>query len=189
MKKKILILMVLTALAIPSLAEAPAGTLIDKKAAFMLLDSIGRMFHEMAMTGVGGQEKLEKGIQQFMSDSRKAMEQKQIDRVFFNRYARLLAIIKLVMAPDPGGILVPIIDREMGRFVGEVLGDDWKASGPAAIGQVADAIAYEIIDLQMYLENLELREKLRKDWDKKFSDVLPQKKEPARPVEAGPAIK
>lgn len=175
MRKKILGLILLTALAFPALAEDPGLTGLDKKTAYRLLDSVGLMFHEMAMTGVGGKEKLEKNIQQFMADARKAKEQKQIDRVFFNRYARLLAIIKLVMAPDPGGILVPIIDRELGRFVAEVLGDDWKGSGAAAIGQVADAIAYEIIDLQMYLDNLETREKLRKDWDNKFSDVLPKK--------------
>jgi hypothetical protein len=63
-----------------------------------------------------------------------------------------------------------------------VLGEDWKGSGAGAIGQVADAIAYEIIDLQMYLDNLEMREKLRKDWDKKFSDVLPKKKEAGAPI-------
>lgn len=175
MRKKILGLILLTALAFPALAEDPARAPIDKKTAYQLLDSIGLMFHEMAMTGVGGKEKLEKGIQQFMAEAKKAKEQQQIDRVFFNRYARLLAIIKLVMAPDPGGILVPIIDREMARFVAEVLGDDWKGSGAAAIGQVSDAIAYEIIDLQMYLDNLETRAKLRTDWDKKFSDVLPKK--------------
>ena len=175
MKKKIFGLILLTALTFPALAEDPARTPIDKKAAYRLLDSVTQMFHEMAMTGAGEKEKLEKGIQQFMSEAKNAKEQKQIDRVFFNRYARLLAIIKLVMAPDPGGILGPIVDRELGRFVAEVVGDDWKGSGAAAVGQVADAIAYEIIDLQMYLDNLQKREKLRKDWDEKFSDVLPKK--------------
>ena len=175
MIKKILGLILLIALIFPALAEDPARTPIDKKAASRLLDSIGQMFYEMAMTGVGDKDKLEKSIQQFMAEAKKAKEQQQIDRVFFNRYARLLAIIKLVMAPDPGGILGPIVDRELGRFVAEVVGDDWKGSGAAAVGQVADAIAYEIIDLQMYLDNLEKREKLRTDWDKKFSDVLPKK--------------
>jgi len=40
----------------------------------------------------------------------------------------------------------------------------------------------DLIDLQMYLDNLEMREKLRKDWDKKFSDLLPKKKEVSAPI-------
>ncbi len=182
MLRKILCVGILCILVLPVLAEDPAATPVDKKAGYALLDSIGQMFHEMAMTGAGSQEKLEKGILQFMADAKKAKEQKRIDPIFFQRYAHLLAIIKLIVAPDPGGILGSIIDRELNQFVGEVLGEDWKGSGAGAIGQVADAIAYEIIDLQMYLDNLEMREKLRKDWDKKFSDALPKKKEAGAPI-------
>ena len=89
----------------------------------------------------------------------------------------------MVMTPDPGGILTPVIDRELGQFVGNVLGEEWKGSGPGAIGQVANAIATEIIDLQMYMDNLEAREKLRQAWDDKFKDAAPPKKD-AGPVPA-----
>jgi hypothetical protein len=129
------------------------------------------------MTGSGGLDKLEKGIQQFMADAKKAKDQNQLNSVFFRRYAYLLAIIKMVMTPDPGGILTPVIDRELGQFVGNVLGEEWKGSGPGAIGQVANAIATEIIDLQMYMDNLEAREKLRQAWDDKFKDAAPPKKD------------
>jgi hypothetical protein len=179
MLKKVLCAVLLAALTIPALAADPTSPANDKKAAYALLDGIGQMFHQMAMTGSGGPEKLEKGIQQFMADAKKAKAQNQINPVFYRRYAYLLAVLKMVLAPDPGGILTPIIDRELNQFVGEVLGEEWKGKGPASIGQVADAIAYEIIDLQMYLDNLETREKLRKAWDEKFNDVLPAKKDAA----------
>ena len=160
-------------------AEAGVPAPLDKKPAYVLLDGLGQMFHQFAVTGTGGMDKLEKGIQQFMADAKKAKEQNQLNPVFYRRYAYLLAIIKMVMAPDPGGILSPVIDRELGQFVGNVLGEEWKGSGPGAIGQVANAIATEIIDLQMYMDNLEAREKLRKAWDDKFKDAAPSKKDPA----------
>jgi hypothetical protein len=178
MFRKIMCFAVFAALVVPVFAGNPDGAAMDKKAAYALLDGIGQMFHQMAMTGTGGVEKLEKGIQQFMADAKKAKDQNQINPVFYRRYARLLAIIKLVMAPDPGGILSPIIDRELGQFVGVVLGEEWKGGGKAgSIGLVANAIAEEIIDLQMYMDNLEVREKLRKAWDEKFNDAAPVKKD------------
>lgn len=76
-----------------------------------------------------------------------------------------------------GGILVPIIDRELELFVKDVLAEDFKSSGPEAIGQVANAIADEIINLHLYLDNLETKEKLRKAWDEKFSAAGEKKKD------------
>jgi hypothetical protein len=177
MFKKVLCAVLLASLTIPVFAADPVSPAIDKKPAYALLDGLGQMFHQFAMTGSGGLDKLEKGIQQFMADAKKAKDQNQLNSVFFRRYAYLLAIIKMVMTPDPGGILTPVIDRELGQFVGNVLGEEWKGSGPGAIGQVANAIATEIIDLQMYMDNLEAREKLRQAWDDKFKDAAPPKKD------------
>jgi hypothetical protein len=136
------------------------------------------MFHQMAATGTGWTEKLENGLQQFMTEAKKAKSQNQIDSVFYRRYSYLLAIIKMTARPDPGGILFPVIDHELGQFVGNVLGEEWKGSGPDAINQVLNAIVYEIVDLQMYADNIEVREKLRKTWDEKFIQAAPSKKGP-----------
>jgi hypothetical protein len=178
MIKKMLCAVLFAALTIPIFA-ADLVPAVDKKPAYALLDGLGLMFHQFAVTGTGGIDKLEKGIQQFMADAKKAKDQNQLNPVFFRRYANLLAVIKMVMAPDPGGILSPVIDRELRQFVGNVLGEEWKGSGPGAIGQVANAIAYEIVDLQMYVDNLEAREKLRQAWDDKFKDATPAKKDAA----------
>jgi hypothetical protein len=184
MLKKMLCTVLLAALTVPAFAADPTSPANDKKAAYTLLDGIGQMFHQMAATGAGVPATLEKDIQQFMADAKKAKAQNQIDPVFYRRYAYLLAVIKMVAAPDPGGILSPVLDRELGQFIGNVLGVEWKGSGPGAIGQVANAIATEIIDLQMYVDNLEAREKLRKAWDEKFLTPTPAKKD-AVPSPAG----
>ena len=189
MIRKLMYIVLLAAFVVPVFAEDQAVPAGDKKVGYALLDGIGQMFHQMAMTGSGGVGELEKGIQKFMADTKKARDLKQINPVFYRRYAHLLAVIKLVMGPDPGGILVPLIDRELSQFVGDVLGEDWKGTGSGAIGQVANAIAYEIIDLQMYLDNLEAREKLREAWDKKFTDATPAKKDTGSPVGDGAPIR
>ncbi len=191
MIRKLLCFALLAVLTIPVFADNQAAAAGDKKVAYALLDGIDQMFLQMAMTGPGpdGIGELEKGIQKSIAAAKKARDLKQINLVFYRRYARLLAVIKLVMGPDPGGILAPLIDRELSQFVGDVLGEDWKGSGPAAIGQVANAFAYEIIDLQMYLDNLEAREKLREAWDKKFTDATPKKKDPGTPPGDGAQIR
>lgn len=177
MMKKLLCLIVLAAVAMPVWAEDPVLPAIDKKAGSALLDSIARLFRDMAAQGAGTKDERLQRIEQFliqsMQEAKKAREQNQIDPVFYARYQRLLGIIKMTMAPDPGGILVPILDQELKRFVSEVLGEDYK--GPGAIGQVANAIADEIINLQLHLDNFETKAKLRKAFDDGFSLAAPKK--------------
>lgn len=180
MKNKMLTLIVLIVCAIPLLAEVPDPAAFDKKVGGALLDGIARVFHEMAASPTGTKEDRQKQIEDFlvasMGEAKKAKEQKQIDAVFFVRYQRVLGIIKLVMAPDPGGILVPIIDQELKRFVSEVLGEEFRGTGSGAIGQVANALADEMVNLRLYMDNVEVKAKLRKEFDEKFNDLVPEKK-------------
>jgi hypothetical protein len=177
MKNRLPALIVLAVLAVPLVAEIPDPAAFDKKVGGALLDGIARIFHEMA---VSGSKDTLKQIEDFligsMNEARKAKEQNQIDAVFLARYQRVLGIIKMVIAPDPGGILVPIIDQELKRFVTEVLGEEFKGTGPGAIGQVANAIADEMVNLRLYMDNVEMKAKLRKEFDEKFSDAAPAKK-------------
>ncbi len=171
MLKKAIGLLILALLAAPILAGEPGSSPVDKKVGYALIDGIGEMFHEMARSGSGGVGKVNTAVEKFMADARKAREQGQIDPVFFARYTRILAIIKIAVAPDPQGILVPMFDDELRRFVREVLGEDYRlrGSGPEAIGQLANAIADELINLHLYLDDIETKEKLRKAWDEKMS--------------------
>jgi hypothetical protein len=166
MLRKSICLSVLICLAVPLLAEDPSAVPVDKKVGYALLDALGQAFRQMAATGSGGVENMTRAVEGFMVDAKKARAENQIDAVFFARYGRILGIIKLVVAPDPSGILSHMIDQELRTFVYDILGEDWRDSGPGAINQVANSIADEIINLHLYLDNLEMREKLRKAWDK-----------------------
>jgi hypothetical protein len=144
-------------------ADEAAGA-APKKAGDALLDNYVQMFKEMAEGGTGGgPAALEKRLQAWAADARKAREKGEIDLYFLSWYQRILAMTKLFIAPDPGMLLKPVIDRELADFLMDTLGEEPAAgSGPAAIGQVAKALATEIINLQIYLDTLDKRAALTK---------------------------
>jgi len=179
MMKKFLCLSVLVALAIPVWAEDQVPPAIDKKVGAALMESMAQLFGRMAGQTVYTKEERLRAIEDFlvqsMQEAKNARNQNQIDSVFFVRYQRLLGIIRMATAPDPTGILVPILNQEIERFVYEVLGEEYKGTGPGAIGQVANAIADEMVNLQLHLDNFETKAKLRKAFDEKFSLIIPKK--------------
>lgn len=169
MLRKSFTIIVLILMAASWVSAAPAASPVDKTVGYALIDAIGRTFHEMAMAGSGGAEKVTKAVEGFMAEARTAKDKGQVDGVFFVRYARILGILKIAVAPDPEGILVPMFDDELRRFVREVLGEDYKGTGPEAIGQVANAVVNELLNLHLYLDDIETKEKLRKAWDEQMS--------------------
>lgn len=126
----------------------------------------------MAETGTGGREVLDKALEEMMDDAKKAKSAGSIDPLFFRRYHRLLAISKLFIIEDRQGILGPLISEEVGKFVEEVKGIKLDPN-ENPIGPVADALAEEVIDLHLYLENLPKKEKMKREFLEKFS---PKKK-------------
>jgi hypothetical protein len=135
---------------------------VDKQAGYSLLDKVISTFKEMAEKGSGGREKVIPSLEEMMAVAKKAKDQEQIDPVFFNRYNRLLMIMKLVLVEDKEGILGPVIEREIGEFVWDVEGIKLEGSGKKTIGFVSQAIADELINLHLYLDNIEKKQELRK---------------------------
>jgi hypothetical protein len=144
------------------LAAGETGGPDVKKAGYALLDKYVTAFQEMAATGTGGE--LEGRLRVMADDARKAKDEGGIDLIFFTRYSRLLAITALVVTPDKGSLLVPVAERELADFMRDVTGEEVIAlRGANAVGQIARALAEEIINLQLYLDTLERREALKKD--------------------------
>lgn len=146
--------------------DNPANS--KEKAGYALLDLFINSFREMATKGVT--DTLEPTLLKMASELRKAREAGEVDAVYYTRLTRVLALTKLVIVPDPGRILEPVINREMLFFVHDITGEDLnRDGGPAAIGQVANAIAEEILNLQIYLDTKDKREALRKKLDERIS--------------------
>jgi uncharacterized protein YheU (UPF0270 family) len=148
-----------------NLVAVEGGAAAMKKAGYTLLDMYVKSFQEMASRGTNSGE-LETNLQAMATEAKKAKEAGEINLVFYAHYARILALTKLIVNPDPGNLLMPVIDREIADFLKNVTGEDVIArTGSIAIGQVANALAEELINLQIYLDTLEKREAMRKKLD------------------------
>ncbi len=166
MAKKILALgfLLLFSLHLAALNESPNP---KEKAGYALLDLFINSFRDMAKRGSGD---LDPTLLKMAAELRRAREEGEIDAVFYARLSRVLALTKLVIVPDPGGVLEPVINREMLFFVHDITGEDLnREGGPKTIGQVASAIAEEILNLQIYLDTKDRRESLRKKLDERMS--------------------
>lgn len=156
-------LLMMAALAL-SLA-ATEGPAADKKAGYALLDIYVKALQDIAVHGTGGAE-LEALLPTMAVEAKRAKESGEINLVFFTRYTRVLALTALLVKPDKQNLLAPVIDRELTDFLKDVTGEDVATGqGPAAIGQIANAIAEELVNLQLYLDTLDKREAMRKKFD------------------------
>ncbi len=153
----------LLAVGLSAMEGSPAA---PKKGGYTLLDMYIKSFQEMATQGTSV-EGLEKNLQAMAAETIKAKDAGEINLVFYARFTRVLALTKLIIKPDPGSLLMPVIDREVADFLMDVTGERVvpPLQGSAAIGQVANAFAEELINLQIYLDTLDKREAMRKKFD------------------------
>jgi len=177
MKNKILGFIILMAFALPALAEGPAAPAVDKKVGYALLDAYASFFHDMAVSGSGGYAKVSPAFRKFLADATQARQNNQIDQVFFTRYKRMLMVTELTMIPSEE-LIWDVIEQELARFVKDILGEEF--NGPdlksSKIGLLATALSEEILNLHLYLDDIEAKDKLRKSFEGKFIDTAPTKK-------------
>ena len=166
-----LILFAALSAAIASPAEEKGYALIDK---YILT------FKAMAEKGSGGPDEMNKALDSIMVETEKAKEQGSVDPLFYHRFRRLLQVTKLAIIEDPAGILVPLLEREIGLFVEDVKGEIPRldgSKGGIGIGAVADALAEELVNLHLLLAGKKDREKLKQEFMNQFQ-APPKKKEP-----------
>jgi len=154
-----------------AVVEQKDATQTSPAAGSALLDLFLDHLREMAQTGKP--EALEPRLQEMKLAAKKALEAKTIDPVFFRRFNRMLAVTKLVATPDSSGVLGPVIEDVLGDFVQDKLGvpgfREEGGKGPKAVNWVAQALATEIIDLQIYLNTLGQRQALQKKIEERMA--------------------
>lgn len=153
-----------TAAAETARAQLPEVTKASREAGTALLDLFIDNLREMSRQGTV--ESLDRRLQRMMTTASENREAGRIDPVFFYRFNRLLAVTKLITFPDPSGTLGPLIDATLSDFVLDKLGHhgfrEEGGKGPKAVNYVAQALSEEVINLQIYLDTLEERQKLQK---------------------------
>jgi hypothetical protein len=150
----------------------PASSSGKTAAGYVLLDRILVLFRNLAMHGSGDRGVVEKGLEDIMTEAVQAKVKSQIEPVYFRRFNRLLAVMKLAVASDPKGILKSYMDRMMADFVEDVSGQApvLGKDGSVGIGALAAALADEIANLRISLDTKEQKAKLLEQWLNSFPD-------------------
>jgi hypothetical protein len=139
-------------------------------AGYILLDKLVGNFMQMAEKGSSVMVEIDKAVNNLMAEAKKAKAQGNIEPVFYKRYTRILMLLRLIKHSDPEGILWPIMEREIFDFVGDVKGEEVNdIRGAKGIVVFADAIAEEILNLRLYLDNREKRDILREEFKQKLN--------------------
>lgn len=134
----------------------------------VLLERLIGMFQIMAASGSGGKDKVNTEIEGIMAETKKAFSEARIDPYFFRHFHRILLVIKLTIVEDQQGILGPLIERKAEDFVSDMMGAQ-KGRDASSIGVLAEALQQGILNLQLYLDTKDMRQKLLADWEKKFN--------------------
>jgi hypothetical protein len=128
-----------------------------EKACYVLLDKMIITFNEMSKSGVTDRDKkIQNALDEMMADAKKAKAQGQVDLIFYDRYTRILLILKFSTIHDPEGILMRVQLREFIEFIKDIEGKEFRTEEKSNIfGPLAESIAKEISSLKEYLDNQE----------------------------------
>ena len=120
------------------------------QAGYVLVDRLVVLFNNMASSPDVSYDQINTPITEMMLLAKKAKSEQRIDQQFFDRYARILRVIKLVITEDKAEILKPISGPECASFVKDVTGN--AVQGDANLAVTAQAIGKELENLKKYLD-------------------------------------
>jgi hypothetical protein len=104
----------------------------------------------MAVSHNASYDQVNTPISEMMVLARQARAENRIDQQFFDRYARILRIIKLAIIEDKAEILLPISGPQCAAFVKDITGQ--KVEGATNLSALAQAITKELDNLKKYLD-------------------------------------
>ena len=188
MKYKILVLIILSlalglhgeeAAVLASGAEpAPAPATI--KDGYALLNSLLTLFDNLPVVKVKkdseGEHKINPGLaevenrlMQLVEDSKVAFEANVIDKIFFNRYRRMLTIFKMIITPVIKNELLgnPFM-KAFEEFVWNTTYEHWNWDDKDSIAKMAAAMEEEFVQMQFYLDTRQAREEFKKKIGKRI---------------------
>ena len=120
------------------------------QAGYMLIDKLVVLFNQLASSQNASYQQVNTPITEMMVLAKQAKAEQRLDQRFFDRYARILRIIKLAIIEDNAGILLPISGPECSAFVKDITGQ--KVEGATNLAALAQAITKELDNLRKYLD-------------------------------------
>lgn len=191
MKSRILVLAVLvlgfglyaggvTAMAPAAEAVAAAGETAVLKDGNALLDSLLTLFENLAAPekkSEAGEQKVplsglalvDSRLSQLAKDAQLALEAGVIDKIFYNRYERMLTIFKLVTMPIiRNEMLKNLFMKAFAEFIWDTTYETWKWEDKDSIAKMAAAMEEEFVQMKIYLDTRQKREELKKKIGKRI---------------------
>ncbi len=145
----------------------------DENAGYALLDSLVVAFKELAEKRNAVIERTNTALEEIIREAQRANAQGQIDAVFFKRFQRILMVIKCVIAPvvkdDEEWFRKSLYFGAINKFIEDIEGENFdieKVGHNEAINKFTQAVSHEIIELRIYLDYKEKREKLIGEYQK-----------------------
>lgn len=153
-----------------------SDTPTEESAGYALLDSLVVAFKELAEMRESVIERTNTALGEMAREAQRANAQGQIDTVFFKRFQRILIVIKCVISPivkdEEGWFLKSLYFGAINKFIEDIEGEPFeieKSGHSAAINKLTQAVSQEIVDLRIYLDNKEKREKLIEEYKELLS--------------------
>jgi len=144
---------------------------VDENAGYALLDSLLVAFKELAEQKNAVIERTNTALGEMAREAQRAEAQGQIDAVFFKRFQRILMVIKCVITPvakdEEGWFVKSLYFEALEKFIEDIEGEPFnieKSGHNVVLNKFTQAVSHEIIDLRIYLDNKEKREKLIKEY-------------------------
>ncbi len=148
-----------------------SDTSAEESAGYALLDSLIVAFKELAEQREAVMERTSTALGEMAREAQRANAQGQIDTVFFKRFQRILVVIKCVITPiskaEEGWFIKSLYFETIEKFIKDIEGEPFniEKSGPnVVLNKFTQAVSNEIIDLRIYLDNKEKREKLIEEY-------------------------
>jgi hypothetical protein len=139
-----------------------------------LLDSLLTLFDNIPVVKVkktpesevkmsGGLKEVDNRLSQLAKDASIALEAGVIDKIFYNRYKRMLTIYKMIITPVVKNELLenPFI-KTFEDFVWDVTYERWAWGDKDSIAKMAAAMEEEFVQLKVYLDTMQKREEMKK---------------------------
>lgn len=143
----------------------------EENAGYALLDSLLVAFKELADQREAVMERINTSLGEMAREAQRAKAQGQIDAVFFKRFQRILVVIKCLTTPivkdENGWFIKSLYFGAISKFVEDIEEEKFdieKVGHNEAINKFTLAVSHEIIELRIYLDNKEKREKLIEEY-------------------------
>jgi hypothetical protein len=152
-KEKTMLSRILQTGALGALLLWGGNALAADDAGYVLLEKLTTQFQQIGPhTGPDGAQ-LEAALNEMMASAKRAKAEARIDQEFFDRYVRVVRVVRALTLPDPEGILYPLLEKEIRAFVDDVLGPQaTRAPGTSPMAEIALAIKKELDSLKLKLD-------------------------------------